>query len=512
MGDDCEPNSGRMASRPGETLTSRTLFGAAWLFSGAAAQSVLKILVLAVLARMLAPSAFGVVGAALVVVAFADTFGKLGVAPAIVQVQSLDRRLVRTGFTLTLAFGVAVGLAIYLLAPWCASLFRIGELEPVLRMLAVIFPLRSLGFVSEALLQRRMQFRALAVVALVSYAVGYAGVAVSLAFAGFGVMALVLGQIAQSAVATLGFVACARHPMLPWADRESLKVLGRFGSGVTLARLGNYVAMHADYFVVGRWLGVEMLGYYSRAYALMMQPTNVIGGMGDKVLYPALATVQSENERLLRGFYRSISLIAMATLPLSGLVIVAAPEFVRLLLGAQWGEVVLPLRILMLVLVFRTAAKPVGALLRAKGAVYLLAGWQWLYALMIAAGAWLGHVYGIAGVATAVALAVAANFWIGLAITCSIVPVSLPHVLTTLVRFAVLSLAVALPVALVRAPLLEAGVGLPLLLLAEGAVAGLVGLLLWVFMPWQFGEERRWVNGFIAGRATQLLVRFRRAT
>jgi O-antigen/teichoic acid export membrane protein len=512
MSEDSGPNSGRMESRPGETLTSRTLFGAAWIFSGAAAQSVLKILVLAILGRLLTPSAFGVVGAALVVVAFADTFGKLGVAPAIVQVQTLNRRLLRTGFTLTLVFGIAVGLAIWFLAPWCASLFRIEELEPVLRMLALIFPLRSLGFVAEALLQRRMQFRALAVISLVSYALGYAGVAVTLAWAGFGVMALVLGQIAQSAVATLGFVACARHPMLPLADRESLKALGRFGSGVKLARLGNYVAMHADYFVVGRWLGVEMLGYYSRAYSLMMQPTNVIGGMGDKVLYPALATVQTENERLLRGFYRSISLIAIATLPLSGVVIAAAPEVVQLLLGGQWGEVVLPLQILMLVLVFRTAVKPVGALLRAKGAVYLLAGWQWLYALMIAAGAWLGHPYGISGVAAVVAFAVVVNFWIGLAITRLIVPISLTRVLLTLARFGILAVAVSVPVALIRGPMMEAGVQLPLVLLAEGAIAGLVGLLLWIFVPVQFGEERRWINGFLAERATQFMVRFRRAT
>lgn len=450
MSGDAGQNSGRMTPRPGETLTSRTLSGAAWIFSSGAAQSLLKILVLAVLGRLLTPSAFGVVGAALVVVAFAQTFGRLGVAPAIVQVQTLDRRLVRTGFTLTLAFGIAVGLAVYLLAPRIASLFRIEELEPVLRMLALVFPLRSLGLVAEALLQRRMQFRALAVIALLSYALGYAGIAVSLAYAGFGVTALVLGQIAQSAITTLGFLACSRHAMLPLLDRESLKVLVRFGSGVTLARLGNYVATHASSFVVGRWLGVEMLGYYSRAHSLMRQPTDVIGGMGDKVLYPALAIVQTENDRLLRGFYRSISLVAFITLPLGGVVIAAAPEVVWLLLGGQWGLVVQPLQVLMIVLVFRTAAKPVGALLRAKGAVYLLAGWQWLYALMITAGAWLGHFYGIVGVAAAIALAVIANFWIGLVIARSIVPVSLAQVLMTLVRFGILAIAIAVPVALVR--------------------------------------------------------------
>jgi O-antigen/teichoic acid export membrane protein len=510
MSEDAGPKSGRAALRAGETLTSRALFGAVWIFSGGAAQSLLKILVLAVLGRLLTPAEFGIVSAAIVVVAFADTFGKLGVAPAIVQVSDLGRRLVRTGFTLTLVFGVAAGLAIYLLAPWIASLFRMESLEPVLRALALIFPVRSFGFVSEALLQRRMQFRALAAVAFVSYVLGYAGVAVTLALAGFGVWALVLGQIAQSAVATLGFVACARHAMLPLADREALKVLGRFGSGVTLARLGNYVAQNADYFVVGRWLGAEALGFYSRTYALMMQPTKVIGDMGDKVLYPALATVQAENDRLLRGFYRSISLIALVTLPLSGVVVAAAPEVVRLLLGEQWGAVVLPLQVLMLVLVFRTAIKAVGTLLRAKGAVYLLAGWQWLYALMIAVGAWLGHVHGIVGVAAAVALVIVANFWLGLAIARTRVPVSLVHVLATLARCGILSAVIAVPVALVRAPLIEVGVPLLALLLAEVAIAGLISLLLWIFLPQLFGEERRWGNAFLAEQAARLLLRFRR--
>ena len=510
MSDDAGPKSGRAVLRPGETLTSRALFGAVWVFSGGAAQSLLKILVLAVLGRLLAPAEFGIVSAAIVVVAFADTFGKLGVAPAIVQVSDLGHRLVRTGFTLTLVFGVASGLAIYLFAPWIASLFRIESLEPVLRALALIFPVRSLGFVSEALLQRRMQFRALAAIGFVSYAFGYVVVAVTLAFAGFGVWALVLGQIAQSAVATVGFVACARHAMLPLADGESLKVLGKFGSGVTLARLGNYVAQNADYFVVGRWLGAEALGFYSRAYTLLMQPTTVIGDMGDKVLYPALATVQAENDRLLRGFYRSIALIALVTLPLSGVVVAAAPEVVQLLLGDQWGEVVLPLQVLMLVLVFRTAIKTVGTLLRAKGAVYLLAGWQWLYALMIAVGAWLGHVYGIVGIAVAVALVIVVNFWIGLAIARTRVPVSLLHVLTTLARCGVFSAIIAIPVALVRPPLIEIGVPLFALLLVELAIAGIIGLLLWIFLPQLFGEERRWGNALLAEQAARLQLRFRR--
>jgi len=200
----------------------------------------------------------------------------------------------------------------------------------------------------------------------------------------------------------------------------------------------------------------------------------------------------------------------LVTLPLSGVVVAAAPEVVRLLLGEQWGAVVLPLQVLMLVLVFRTAIKAVGTLLRAKGAVYLLAGWQWLYALMIAVGAWLGHVHGIVGVAAAVALVIVANFWLGLAIARTRVPVSLVHVLATLARCGILSAVIAVPVALVRAPLIEVGVPLLALLLAEVAIAGLISLLLWIFLPQLFGEERRWGNAFLAEQAARLLLRFRR--
>jgi len=483
---------------PRRSLTRRTVSGYFWLLGGSGMRSVLRILVLAVLARLLVPADFGLVGAAMIVLALADIFGQIGVSPALVHKQDLTEAHIRTGWTLTLLFGLGVGVLVYFLAYGIAALFRMPDLEPVLHGLAWIFPLRSLAIVAQGLLQRQMRFRAIATIELSSFTVGYAAMAIALAYAGFGVWALVFGQLAQTALTSLAYLAVARHSMRPQIDPTALRYLTRFGAGSTLAGFGNYAAMNADYFVVGRWLGAEALGFYTRAYYFLMQPANLVGALGERVLFPAIASIQSDAARMRKVYHRSIALVALFTAPLSAFLFVFAPEIIGLLLGDQWGMVVVPFRVLVVVLPFRTAYKITATLLRASGAIFAMAVWQWLYAATVLLGAWIGQSHGLDGVAVGVALAIAAGFWIGIAFARAINRISVRHVVVTFAKYAAVSIALAALLLVLRHVMEPFGLSPALMIALAGLVAAGFALPVWIFLPALFGDEGRWVRSMLA--------------
>jgi O-antigen/teichoic acid export membrane protein len=384
--------------------------GLFWTASSRAARSVLLLVVLAVLARMVSPADFGVASAALVVIGFSGIFAQLGLGPALVQRSELEPRHLKTAFAASLYFGIVLGAVIWGTAPLVAQFFRMSSLEPVLQVLAWTFPLKSLGVVSESLMQRELQFRKLGARDVASYTVGFGVVGPVLAWQGHGVWALVLAQLVYIGVNTV-LLWVARRPLIGfWPERQAFHELVYFGGGVTLARIFAYLALQGDNLVVGRWLGPVALGFYGRAYQLMSAPATAIGDVLDLVLFPAMASVQEDVQRLGLAYRKGVSFIALVVLPASVLLTGLAPEVVEVLLGPRWNDVVLPLQILAAGMLFRTSYKMSDSLCRAAGAVYRRAWRQGLYAALVIGGSIVGQRWGLAGVAVGVLLAVTVNF------------------------------------------------------------------------------------------------------
>jgi O-antigen/teichoic acid export membrane protein len=391
-------------------LTHSTLRGLVWTFVGSGAQAALQLLVLLILARLLTPRDFGVVAAAMVVVGFSSIFSQLGVGPALVQRPVLETRHVRTAFSLALAFGLGLAGVIWLMAPALARFFRMDALGSVVRALSFVFVLQSGSLVAEALLQRDLRFRRLANIEVVAFVLGFGVVGVALAIGGFGVWALVGAQLGQTFAKTTILLAIQPHSKRPLMDRGAFSDLMAFGSGFTLARIGNYLAGQGDCLVVGRWLGAEALGLYGRSYQLMMLPATLLGQVLDRVLFPAMARIQHHPERLASAYTRGVALIALVVLPCSVSAFILAPELISCLLGPQWHEITIPFQIFALGMLFRTSYKMSDSISRATGAVYRRAWRQGVYALLVIGGAYLGQQWGIAGVAGGVLAAIAVNF------------------------------------------------------------------------------------------------------
>lgn len=391
-------------------LTERTFAGFLWMMTGSGLQIVLKIGVLAILARLVSPEEFGLVGIAVIVVEFSKMFAHMGVGPAIVQFKLLEHRHLATGFTLSVLMGISFAGLLILLAPLLADFFNMAALVPVLRVIAIIFLVDSFTLIGQALLQRNMQFKAIAAVDVTSYALGFGAVGVMLAYRGWGVWALVAAHVCQALLQAVFIALIQTYPKTPKFEQQAFKELMYFGGGMTLARVGNFVAVQGDNLVIGRMLGAAALGLYGRAYQLMVMPASLFGTALDKALFPAMAKVQDNKYLLGKAYLTGVSVIALLAIPLSVIIILLAPEIVMVLLGPAWDAVILPLQILACSLLFRMSYKMSDSLARATGAVYKRAWRQLLYAALVILGSYIGQFWGLWGVACGVAAALLTNF------------------------------------------------------------------------------------------------------
>lgn len=395
-----------------ESLTEKAFSGMFWLSSSAFAQSFVRIGITIVLARLLTPYDFGVVGAALVVIQFAELFSLIGIGPTIVQIPNLTKAHIRTGFTFSLLLGGVFSVVTYLTAPIVAKFYEMPELTMVLSILALNFMLRSISVVSESFLRRDLQFRKLALADGISYALGYGGVGIILAWYGVGVWALVAAILGQSALKALLLFVWQPHPLSLGIDRTVASQMLRLGTGFTNAQIFNYLALKGDYFIVGRWLGAEALGYYTRAYALLGTSVTLIGSSLNTILFTTVSRVQGDSVRISSAYQRSISLVALLVIPYSAILWVLAPEIIQVLLGEQWLEVIVPFQVLAIGMYFRTGYKVSNSVLNATGFVRQNARRQGLYALMVVIGAFIGQRWGIVGVAWAVLGALVVHYFL----------------------------------------------------------------------------------------------------
>lgn len=385
--------------------------GLGWMSLSSMLQAGLKLAVLAVLSRLLPPSDFGLVGIALIFTSCAERVGQVGVGPAMIQRLELRPDEIWSGYILSLLSGLLIAGALWVIAPYVALFFGHSVVENLVQVLALGFILDGVAVVPDTLLQRTLRFRELTVVENGAYALGIAGVGVSAAVLGAGVWALVAGQLGMKVARLFLLLRFERLPRPMKFNFTAARELLQAGFGFSLGRVLNFASLQGDNFVVGRVLGAELLGVYTRAYQLMALPAVYIGQVLERVLFPALAQKQGDRGVLVRAYCSALEVISVVALPTSVALWGMAPEVVHVLFGAQWVESAAVVSVLAFGVFFRTAYKCSDTLVRSQGAVYQYAACQALYAITVVGGALIGSMWiGVLGVAVAVVIAVGFNY------------------------------------------------------------------------------------------------------
>lgn len=381
-----------------------------WMLSGTFMQMAVNVTSMAILARLLTATDFGIVSAAQIVIRFSVLFSEIGMGASIIQRDNLTQNHIRTAHTFSIVSSFVTTILIIVFSKDIANIISISELDKYLPALSIVFPLYGLSTVGKSLLQRNMRFKELARIDVFSKFIGYILIAVPCAFLGFGVWTLILANLGQSLISTICILLLQPFSKKIYFDFKSFKELFYFGGGFTLSRISAFLANEVDYMVVGRFLGADALGLYTKAYQLMAMPARYFGEAMDKVLFPAMAKVQNDKEILKNAFLKGYNIIAYIAFPLSCIMWILAPQIIRVFLGVGWEGTILPFRILSMTMFFRTSYKISDSLVRAKGAIYNSAWRKIIYAVCVFIGAIVGQNFGITGVALGTTLAIMINF------------------------------------------------------------------------------------------------------
>ena len=403
-----------MTEGPAQTPSTRGLGkkarrGITWTLIGQIVSNGLRIAVLAVLGRLLAPAEFGLVAAALTAIGLAQAFKGIGLGIALVQRRELTSAHIEAAFGFSLLFSLALAGGMFLAAPLISGLYDMPAATPILRALSVMFLLQGVASTSSFLSQREMRFRALVLVDLTAYV---AGCITSIGFAlwGAGAWSLVAGYLVEASLSCAALLRLRPPPLRFRIRWQPLRELLGFGSGQTAAGIANYFGNQGDYIVVGRFLDAAALGFYTRAYELIRYPSVIFQNILGTVLFSSFSRLQGQPDRLGQAFRRVLFLNGAVLLPASAGLVVLAPEAIHLLMGPGWESAVLPLQIMALGMLFRTSYKASGIVARSSSDVFQVAGWQVVYAVVVTGGALLTVRWGIVGVSCTTALAVLLNF------------------------------------------------------------------------------------------------------
>jgi O-antigen/teichoic acid export membrane protein len=457
-----------------------------WVFSGlgnqyasALSTGLGQFAVTATLARLLSPADYGLFGLAAVYTGLATVLSQFGVAAALVQRAELTPRFVRASFTVSVLIGLLTAALVWVTAPLAASLLGNIELIPIIRALSLGFVLSNPGFVAEGLSQRKLAWRRLMWVEVSAFFLGYALPAIWMALAGYGVWALVVSALAQGFVRTLALLVLEPHPKWPRIGPEIRELL-RFGSGFTLARMFNYGAAQGDNLVVGRVLGVVSLGYYSRAFKLMMILVTYFAAVVTRVLFPIMSRLQDDQDRLRSTYLTGAAVLGLISAPLGAILVVLAPEFILVVLGPKWIPATAAFQILTAGIMLRNVYMMAYCLDGALGAMRRRTLRDGIYALAVLIGSVIGTRYGIVGVATGVVIAIAVNYLVGAAMSLNLLKATWRQYAASQMPALLLGILTGAVAYTIRWGLLEAGAGPLIVLGATGllSLAVIAGLCL----------------------------------
>jgi O-antigen/teichoic acid export membrane protein len=304
----------------------------------------LRLVSIAILARLLIPEHFGLIGMATAVTAIAGLVGDLGLSTATVQRREINHKQVTNLFWINVALGALLGLVILATAPAVAAFYRDPRLAPITMAFSITFLFGGLTVQHQALLTRQMKQAQMSFIRLGSSVLGV-GLAVLLAIRGYGYWALVWQEIARSllnAIAVL--VCCPWLPGLPCRDGKIGDLL-RLGRNLSLTYFLNALISNLDRFLIGRFFGAEPVGLFRQAQGLIVTPIEQLNAPIQSVSQPALSILQDDPDRYRRYYRKIVFVVGLVTMPLAALAVVYAEEITLVVLGEKWSGAASLLRI-----------------------------------------------------------------------------------------------------------------------------------------------------------------------
>lgn len=392
------------SSAPESPIAHKAVLAIFWNYASFGSGKVLVFLTTAILARLLTPTDFGLMGFAVLAVGYFSAFKDLGLGAALIQRRNDIAQAADTVFTLNLLLGIGLTIASYLSAPYFAAYFQQPQIIPMLRFLSFSFVFNALSSVHLVQMQRDLDFRKKLIPNL-GGAIVKGVVSIGCAIANFGVWALIIGQMAGTVMTMF-----AVWYVYPWQPRliihyQLARELLRFG--IPIVSLGAFAVFFdsLDRLIIGRSFDSSALGLYTLATRLpellILNSLWVVTG----AIFPVYATIQEQTNSLRKSFLATLRFTEIFLMPLGLGLLLAANPLVRLAFGEQWIDSILFVRILAASALFQSVGFHIGDVYKAVGRVDILIKLNTAMVIIQVPLLLFSVRYGVAGVAWAMVLA-----------------------------------------------------------------------------------------------------------
>lgn len=463
-----------------------------------------QVATLVVLARLLSPSAFGLLAMVASLGAILDLIKEFGLSAATIQKQGISHAQVSALFWINAVVGVVLGAALLLGAPLLARFYGQPALEPVAEWLALGFVLSGLTVQHWALLRRQMRFGAIAGLETAADFAGFA-VAIGLALAGAGYWALVAQRLVSPALLLAGSWAVCRWRPAPPARAEGLRELLHFGAAVTGSGLATALARSVDQILIGWLWGPAVLGLYERTTRLVLLPVNTINAPVYAAGMPALSRLADRPERYRSMFRQIMQKLALLTMPVFATAAVLADWLVRILFGPAWAEATPLVALFSLSAAYLPVLMAASLLYMTQGRSVQMLRANLIDAMLCIISILAGLAWGVTGVVASIAVTgllvrLPIAFWLATRRG----PVAMGHILSAIAPAASAALAATTTAwALRHCVLLDAGptVAGVLLVGSGGSAAIVLAVLAWPETRREFVDAVR----FCLGRAAPVV-------
>ena len=348
------------------SVKQETLSGVKWTAIENFSVNGIQFIIGIVMARLLAPEDYGVIGMIAIFIAISQTFINCGFSAALIR--KIDRT--QADYSTVFYFNFVTAIFFYILlffaAPYIADFFNTPILKAVVRVIAINLVIGSLAAVHRVTLTIKIDFKSQAIVSFTSCILS-GSVGLYLAYTGYGVWALVGQQVLGALLSAIGIWWTSHwHPsfIFSWS---SFKQLFSFGSKLLAANLLHTIYMNFTTMAIGKFYSPTQLGYYNRGNNFASLPSSNLVGILQRVTFPILSKIQDDEERLIGVYRKYIRITSLPVFFLMCMLVGISKAMVIILIGEKWLDCVIYLQILCFAMMFDHITTVNMNLLQVKG-------------------------------------------------------------------------------------------------------------------------------------------------
>lgn len=326
-------------------LQKKTLVGLIWSFIDLMANQGLQFFIMIILARLLLPEHFGLLGMVMIFVALSQTLVDSGFSQALIREKHVERIDYSTTYIFNILFSLIIYTLIYFIAPLVSQFYSEPQITQVLRVIGLVVFFQALSIVPRTILIRNIDFKT-QTKASVTASISSGLFAIILALTGFGVWALVLRVVIQRAVESLMLIYVNRWKPVMEFSFSSFKKFFSFGWRLLVSSILDTIYQNIYYVIIGRMYTKRDLGLYTNARQIRDALNKGITSSIQRVTYPVLSSIQTEEKRLKYGFKKVIRLTAYVFFPMMLGLASIADSLLVFLLGQKWEPAVIYFQLL----------------------------------------------------------------------------------------------------------------------------------------------------------------------